>query len=140
MYATRQNIVDRYGAAALTVAADRDSDGAEDAGVVDQALTDASELIDSYLASKYTLPLPLPNAPAVLTQMAVDIAFYKLCQGAAALTDEIKDRNTQALRWLRDVADGRAALGEVPEPARIDAGVTVVSNDRQFTRGKLRGV
>lgn len=138
MYAIRQDIVDRYGAPALTVAADRDGDGVEDVGVVDKALADAATLIDSYLVERYALPLP--QVPAVLIQTAVDIAFYRLCQSAAALTYEIKDRNGLALRWLRDVADGRAGLGLPTAPASTGGGPQLVSNERQMTRDKLRGI
>jgi len=137
MYAVRQDIIDRYGAPALTVAADRDGDGVEDVGVVDKAVADATTLIDSYLVERYALPLP--QIPAVLTLTAVDIAFYRLCQSAAALTDEISKRNDLALRWLRDVADGRAGLGLPAAPPSTGGGPQVVSNPRQFTRGKLRG-
>lgn len=56
-YATRQDIIDRYGEDELIVAADHDEDGVADATVVEQGLADASDEIDAYLAGRYTLPL-----------------------------------------------------------------------------------
>lgn len=139
MYATRQDIIDIYGSDALTVAADRDGDGQEDAGVVDQALADATELMDSYIGAKYALPLPTP-APDVLRPICVDLAFYRLSQGAHALTEEIEKRETRAIAWLKDVARGVVSLGIDPSPESAGGGVQVVSGDRRFTRGKLTGL
>jgi phage gp36-like protein len=140
MYATRQQIIDRYGAAALIVAADRDGDGAEDTGVVEQALTDASELMDSYIGAKY--PLPLASAAPVLIPVCVDIAFYKLCQGHGPLTDEIKDRFEQAIAWLRDLSKGVVSLGSPAvegEPAPGER-PEFTSAPRRFTRDSLKGM
>jgi phage gp36-like protein len=136
-YATRQEIIDRYGSAALIVAADRDGDGLEDAGVVDKALVDAGELMDSYIGAKYQLPLA--TVPAVLKPVCVDLAFYRLCQGAAALTEEITRRHEQAVSWLRDLARGVVTLGEQPAPPSSGGGIAVSGPARTFTRKTLEG-
>lgn len=51
---------------------------------LNRALTDASALIDSYLSSRYTLPLAV--VPAVLVQHCCTIAFYYLCDQRASAT------------------------------------------------------
>lgn len=138
MYATQADVAAIYGQDALTVAADRDGDGAADPGVADEALTQASELMDSFIGSKYALPLP--SVPAVLRQVCVDIALYKLAQRPGSMTEEIKDRNDAAMRWLRDLADGRVTLGIDQSPPSAGGGIQVVSNPRRMTRDKLWGV
>ena len=138
MYATQQDVIDTYGQEALTVAADRDGDGVADPGVADKALADASELMDSYLGKRYDLPLP--TVPEVLKPVCVDIALYRMSQGPATLTDEIKDRYRAALRWLERVADGKVSLGLPDSPPSAGGGVHVESAPRQFTRANLKGL
>ena len=70
------------------------------------ALTRAAAEIDSYLCRQYALPLP--RVPAVLRAVACDIAYYRL---HTAPPDELVTRYDKAVRWLRDVADGRVGLG-----------------------------
>jgi len=55
-----------------------------------QAINDASGLIDSFLATRYVLPMLDP--PPILTIACVDIAIY----------------NLQKLRPIRDLTDARA--------------------------------
>ena len=138
MYATRQDIIDTYGPEALTIAADRDGDGAEDAGVADKALADASELMDSYIGAKYDLPLP--TAPDVLKPVCVDIALYRMSQGAGALTEEIAERHKQAVAWLRDLSRGLVSLGLDDSPPSAGGGVQTSGPTRRFTRDKLTGL
>jgi phage gp36-like protein len=72
MYATMQDIIDRYGEDELIVAADHDEDGSADTVVVEQGLSDASDEIDVYIGERY--PLPLAAVPSVLKRLCVDMA------------------------------------------------------------------
>lgn len=138
MYATEQDIIDTYGNDALVVAADRDSDGVADPGVVDEALNQATAEMDSYIGKKYDLPLP--SVPAVLVPKCVDLALYRLSLGANAMTEEIAERHKQAIAWLRDVARGMVTLGLPDSPPSAGGGVHVEGNPRQFSRDKLKGM
>lgn len=75
MYATQESLIKRYTAdVLLTVAmtAQRTLDEAK----VQEALEDASQTIDSYLAGRYSLPLK--QIPAVLERHCCYIARYFL--------------------------------------------------------------
>lgn len=78
---------------------------------VTQALTAASEEADSYLATRYAVPLSVPP-PEHLVQATCDIARYRLYAGAA--DQEVQNRYEQAVAWLKDVSAGRALLPGVP--------------------------
>ncbi|HEX9844040.1 MAG TPA: DUF1320 domain-containing protein [bacterium] len=137
-YATAQDMTDAYGSDAVTLAADRDGDGVADAGVIDEALAAATAEMDSYIGTKYQLPLATP--PAVLKDKCVDIALYRLSQRPGAMTDEVKDRYEKALAWLRDVSRGVVSLGTDPSPpSQGGGGVQVSHNPRRFTRDTLKG-
>lgn len=80
---------------------------------------------------------------------AVDVAIFRICKripGKAVLTQERIDANSQALAFLRDVADCGVAL--VPPttaaPGAEQAGGTaaqvVAGTTKQYTRTKLSGL
>ena len=139
MYATEQDIIDRHGAAALTIAADRDNDGVADPGVVDKALADATVLMDSYIQKKYDLPLPAPT-PEILAPVCVDVAWYKLSSTPGMMTEEIERRHKDAIRWLENLAKGLVSLGVDQSPPSAGGGVQVESKERVFTRDTLKGI
>lgn len=122
-YITQAQLIDRFGQPELIQLTDRDgSAGAIVTAVLDAAIMDASEEIDSYLRVVRTLPLPAP-VPARLVRVAGDLARYHLYDDRA--TEEVRTRYEDAIRWLRDVAAGRASLGvEDPAPAEV-GGITI---------------
>lgn len=65
-------------------------------GTMAQALSDASTLMDSFIAARYALPLWV--APSVLKQHAGTLAFYYLNDERA--TEQTRQRYQDALRWL----------------------------------------
>lgn len=124
-YATQAQMIDRFGQAELIQLTDRAEPptGAIVVAVLDAALLDADEEIDSYLRVVRTLPLPAP-VPARLTRVAADVARYHLYDDHAP--DDVRTRYEDAVRWLRDVAAGRASLG-LDDPAPTELGRVVVS-------------
>jgi phage gp36-like protein len=143
-YATQTDITDLYGIDTLDRLADRDGDGTADAAKVSRALDDASALIDGYIAMRVTLPLS--PIPAVLRNLCVDIAMYRLATDAGLLSEDARQRYEDAVRFLRDVSAGKAAI---PQPAAPGAAVTetaspqsivIDSEPRLFSRGSLRGL
>ena len=123
-YATQAQMIDRFGEAELIQLTDRaGAVGALVMTVLDAALADADQEIDSYLRPVRALPLPAP-IPQRLVRVAADVARYHLYDSAAP--DDVRTRYDDAVRWLRDVATGRASLGAVDTPAP-DTGRMVVS-------------
>jgi phage gp36-like protein len=68
--------------------------------------------VNSYVAQRYTLPLP--EIPAVLRDKAMDVVKYKLFSRRGirpGTADEtIRQNYEDALRWLRDLALGKTSL------------------------------
>lgn len=117
MYANRLAMIDRYGEGELIQLTDRARLGVIDDAVLDQALLDADAEIDGYLAVRYTLPLA--STPPVLVRIACDVARYRLYDDAA--TEEVRNRYTDAVKWLAAIARGLVSLGMPPTTAPSDA-------------------
>lgn len=134
-YATQADLVTRFGTDELIQLTDRVNGNAIDAAVVSAALGDADALIEGYLASRYALPIT--PVPPMLKRMAADLARYMLHGNAA--TELVRKAYEDALKLLRDLADGRAALagaapvavGAVPAAAAGD--VRVAAGERNLT-------
>lgn len=85
-----------------------------DPAVLDDAIAKASALADSYLASKYTLPLIAPFDPSLVQQVAA-IATYRVMKrrGYAPMSadnDPIRDGYKEAVKWLQDISSGKAEI------------------------------
>jgi len=138
MYATQQDMIAKVGEDALFVAADRDGDDILDTVAIDSALTSASAEIDSYLAVRY--PLPLPIVPEIVKDLCVWIALYKLCLNTPAMTDDLKDQYNNSISHLNRIANGKAALDLPKQQSRPPKPVVLAGPDRLFTRDKMRGL
>lgn len=149
-YAQPSDIIARYPNRDLVQLTNEDPAQATiDQTVLQQALADASAEIDSYLESRFTLPLNDP--PAILQRLACDIAMYRL-QSLRPLHDmaDARRRYDDAIAMLTRVADGALTLGlaqdnQEPPPA-ADAAVSRAGGDpsgtlaqRIFSRGALKG-
>lgn len=136
-YATRDDMVKRFGEDELIELTDRANIGDVDTDLVDSTLEDASAEIDSYLAGRYTVPLA--QAPRFLAGLCQDIARYRLCGSGTRSTDEINDRYKNAIRFLEKVANGSVSIGPValgPVPA---ASNQVIFNGGAKAFGRGRG-
>ena len=127
-YATRTDLEARYGAEEI---AQRES--MLPFGAVDRALADADAEIDSYVSSRYTVPLS--PVPQVIPRLACAIARYHLLGDAA--TETARNDYTDARAWLRDLHAGKALL-EGPTPlagSAPAATVEMVTRDKVFNGG-----
>lgn len=80
-------------------------------------LTDASREIDSYLATRYKVPLA--SVPGVLKVYCIDIAWYRLAQNNAP--EQYATRYNNAIARLKDLQKGIMVLLDdngVPIPRR----------------------
>lgn len=128
-YATRTDLEERYGATELT-----QRETVLPAGAVARALADADVEIDSYLATRYGVPMsPIPSN---VTRVAAAIARYRIL--GDAVTDLARKEYEDARAWLKDVAAGRVQitgatpLAEAAPSATVDY---VVGRDKAFTGG-----
>ena len=141
MYANAADIVSRYGQFLLMQLAgvDEDADcsqGECDTAAVLQAAEDTTAEINTYLAGRYVLPLPV--VPPALTRLAVDIMIYRLGATADVGTDEQRKRYEDALKVLKSFATGEISLGLPTKqtPTSSNGVVFVAGPRRKFGRGK----
>lgn len=134
MYATRDEMVTRFGEGEVIALTDRVFAGAVDETVLAGALEAAGVEIDGYISSRYQLPLAQP--PKILTGYACDIARYRLCGSGTRVTDDIRDRYRDAVKFLELVAGGKVTLGGMPDgaPMPTDNTVQFASGTRVFAR------
>ena len=100
------------------------------------ALVYASGLIDSYLSGRYTLPLS--TIPEVLIALCLDIARYRL--GHNAQEEDVRKRYEDALKMLRDIANGILKLGLPTADEPVSSGSPdFVHPSRTFDSQTLRG-
>lgn len=126
-----------FGKGQLRELADRDGDGVADATVVAKALADADATIDGYLSGRYALPLA--TTPPLLARIAGDLALYYL--HPAAVPEDVRQRYTDALAQLRDLATGKAqlpGLDGVPTP-QTGGLPKVAAGDAVFSHATLAG-
>lgn len=102
MYATRQDLEARFGAAEIANLESMQTNP----DAVNEALQDASEEIDSYVAVAYELPLPL--IPSTLKRVACNIARYRLYFQQP--TEEVEKRYESEVKYLQRIADKKAVL------------------------------
>jgi phage gp36-like protein len=107
-YATIADITAIHGARTLQIVGDRNSDGVIDEAAVNLALASASAEIDSYLASRYSVPIASPDQ--MVKGYCVDIAVYRLAYGDLERTEEMRIRYDDAIKWLKEVAKGNAQI------------------------------
>ena len=135
-YATTQDIVVIYGEEILNAVADRDRSGRSDEDAVQAALEAASAEIDTYLGSRYTVPLTSP--PPYIRQIAVDITVYRLALDIAPRTEEMRLRYMDAITYLKAVAAGTIDLPTTTgDPGGSGTADTVGSGAKVI--GALRG-
>lgn len=107
MYCSKQNLIDSFGKEELVLLTDRSGMGLINDDVVNQAIKDASSLMDGYLGSRYDLPLA--HVPQSLIPLACNMTRYQLYDKSAS--EQVTERNKAALKFLESVAKGDLSLG-----------------------------
>lgn len=105
---------------------------------IEAALSDAHNLIDSYLAGRFALPLS--PVPQVLPRIACELARYYLYDDQ--LTDPVKQRYEGNIKFLRDVSTGTVRLGVDADSGAAPAGTgnaELVSAGRIWDRQASKG-
>ena len=161
VYATVDDLIDRFGEAEMIGLTDPDNTAVQ-SDRAQRKLDDAHALANSYVGMAYRLPLagcakPAPQpgnsqaveyvAPPLLTRLVCDIARYYLYDDKC--TDEVLKRYEQAKQELLHISQGKATLacpwgGVAGDPLSADpqAGGCEVGYSfpaRQMTDETLRG-
>jgi len=138
-YATIAAMQQRFGERELIYLSERDDEPVDviNTAVIEQAITDASDVIDGYLAGRYELPLV--TVPNLLEQFCCDIARYKL--GTNDTPEHIETRNKEAIKFLTSVAKGELSIGvnALGQDAKVQNTATIQSAGSVFAREKTKG-
>ena len=137
-YLSPKDYVIRFGYDETTLLTDIYRIGRIDSDALGQALTDADAAINGYLQARYALPLS--STPAVLKQIAADIARHRLHRDRAP--DTVTERYRAAIAQLKDIQIGKFGLGLDEDGAATPAtsGEPAYSAPgRIFTRDTLEG-
>lgn len=141
-YATRQDLIDRFGATEIIQRTDRSNRPATtiDDTVVARALADAQALVDGYIGKVYELPLA--TVPPVLTKVCCDLARLNLWAGAADKDGPVSRAADAAVAWAKDVARGlvRLDVAGITPPQASGGGVKVAGAPKIFSSDSLRGL
>lgn len=138
-YATKQNMIDRYGEDEVIALTDRSNAGVVGDAVLAAALAETDAEIDPYLMARYTLPLA--SVPKVITGFACDITRYRLTGANVTETDVVRLRYKDAIKFFESVAAGKISLGlDAVGSAPAEAGsVQVSAPARVFNDTSLAG-
>lgn len=114
MYANRDDLVNRFSELAVGELESLHYDGLL---AVNNALSDATEKMNSYLSIRYNTPLAKTEH---LKLVCCNIARYLLYMNDA--TEEVEKRYTEDLKWLQHVAAGKANItfAEPLTPDEVD--------------------
>ena len=140
-YATPQEIIDAYGRDAIQELTDRDDPprGEVDDDLLERAIQAAVDLVDGYLAKRYTLPLA--SVPINLQDHVRALVFFNLHRGRVeSVEEDVRKFRDDALAYLRDVERGVILLGGATPPSVT--GATAPSHsapDRVFSDSALSG-
>ena len=106
-----------------------------DAAVFASAQVDATATINSFVMVKHTLPLT--PVPTTLVGIECDLIIFNLMR--ARPSDDVRKARDDALRFLRDVASGKASLGvDATNTAPAESGgVFVTAGTPVFTAESL---
>lgn len=110
--------------------------GVVDTAVVSQAIALADAKIDSYIGKKHAMPLsPVPD---VVKDASVVLALCRLYDRRDGPEPGLDKRQDRVIAWLKDVAGGRATLGEDDPSGSPPSGqVDISSRTRVFDRDTL---
>lgn len=136
-YITREDLELRFGIDEIAQLLDDDHDdteGDEETDTLAPAIADAESIVDGYVSTRYTLPLP--TVPDLVKNWAADIARFKLYEEKAS--EEVRQRYEDAIAQLKDLAKGLINLPIVVDVAISGAaGIDGFSNCRLFTEETL---
>jgi len=143
-YVTAGDIEERLGHAAYVQLTDDNGSGSADLDKVEEARRGAEGEAESYLATRYAVPLDLtlhPELSAVLRSFVLDLVEYRLHGRRPPMPEDVVRRRGEAVAWLRRVATGEVQLPSTIAPrtnAALAPVVGVGGEARAFSRETLR--
>lgn len=134
-YATRADMIKRFGLEALSELSDESNSGMTDDENITMALEHADAEIDSYLSARYSVPVS--PVPTILRKVACDIAYYNLHDDHP--TEGVEKLHEDATDWLKAVSLGKASIGIQDESTGFGIATSHEESDRVFSMSTLQG-
>lgn len=108
--------------------------GGDDANIED-AIQDASDVIDGYIRNVVTLPIDEEQVPLVIKRICYDITIYYLHDRVdyVDVPEAVETKYKEAMKLLKGISSGEVNLVSVEDDKKsnlIDGG----SDERQFYR------
>lgn len=130
-YVDQVALVTRFGEDELRALAP-DGNGGIDTSTVQRACDDAAGEIDGRLAAA-GIETPMMPVPGAVAAIAADIARYRLYDDQ--VSDSVKGRYDDAMRFLLGVSRGDIKLGRAASEAPSSAGDAQFNDSRRVFRG-----
>lgn len=132
-YATVTDMIGRFGSTELIRMTTPEGAAMEaiDTVAVERALAEASSVIDSYLRTRYAVPLVA--VPLVVVGVACRMARYSLAHGEnREPTEQMRMARKEDIGWLEGVAKGMVTLDGVAPANPDQSGARVADRARAF--------
>jgi len=145
-YASTSDLKERMGAATYVQLTDDEGTGQADEDKAVEALEGAEGEVNSYLGRRYAVPVELTgeaSTAAVLKSITLDLAEYRLHARRLIIPEDVRRKREAAVRWLEEVASGRAVLPSVDSlesNAATGPGGFVTGSERTFSRESMEGL
>jgi phage gp36-like protein len=112
-YVTNSEVQSRLGTQAYIQLTDDTGSGSADTAKVDEARLGAEGEVNSYLATRYAVPVNLSGeaeVQAVLKSFVLDLVSYRLHSRRPPVPADIVRRREESVTWLGRVASGLVQL------------------------------
>ena len=145
-YITNTDIENFLGTQVYVQLTDDTGTGSADANKVNQARLGAEGEVNSYLATRYQVPVTLTaeaETGEVIKTFVLSLAAYRLHSRRPPVHADIVRRHDEALTWLSRVAAGLVQLpSTVALPATTSIGLIGATQipQRQMTRDELEDI
>ncbi len=139
-YATVTDMINRFGAAELTrlTTPEGQDMAAIDTVAVERAIAEASGLVDSYLRTRYEVPLV--GVPIEITGAACTLARYSLAMGEnREPTEQMRLARKETIDWLSAIGAGRVTLNGAVPASTTQSGARTSDRCRPFNTDSLAG-
>lgn len=131
-YSTDTDLYDKMDADLVIQLTDDDNSGTVDQTKLDNLRSDASELINTHLRGRYSVPVD--PAPEILVNIERDLLIYKLYTRRPnyELPESVKEDKKDAMRLLMDINKGVVLLEDQPDIAESNLITNKTDSDRFF--------
>lgn len=143
MYATPQDMIDRFGLTEMLRLSRPEDRGAEtvDETKINSAIEDASATIEGYLRGRYQLPIQTP--PKEIIRATCHLARHDLADtGQSNPSDHMITSRKEIMSWLKQISAGAVYIDAPAEKANSSknpvSGARFSDRDPAFTNEKLK--